>query len=616
MLNTRPRRALAGAAGALMIISAWASGPLSASAQSNPSNPSGRARVGPNVAFASAATKSKAPSSDPVRGVDTPAFAVDPANSNHVVMVDENFLTSQCEFHVTFDAGKSWTGGVLTTPGDFAQPPCHTFDSGGYAHDDQSVVFGSGQNVYTTFASHRGLQERPENHVIQGEGDSVMVARSTDGGRTFQIATVAIQGGPGPQPYVIRPGVAVQPGPGLNGDKLYVVGWQVNVTSGGASSGGGERAMLSATSTDSGATWSAPVLASAPGEVMREPTQPVVGPDGTVYVGWRDRNAAPAVNHIVVARSSDGGATWTTSDAGVAAAPGVKSGGGYPRLAIDSRSGTLYVVYQGAPSATETTISLQRSTDHGSTWSDPVTVNNDPAGTGVPHDSPGVFVAPNGRVDVAWLDQRSSYPTPDSAKASGEGDIYSAASSDGGLSFSANKRVTDRSINMDAGLIPRIGTYTWYGPAEAMMGSGSALAGWGDPRLGDVNTDTQDIYLATVTNGVTTPAPVKTMPTMTPVNLSIALSGMAYPGGAEEIGKQAQSKVVIVNQSDAAGALAGAVLARASFGPLLLSPAGGLTKALRDEVARLKPSGAYLIGGPAELSDQVTRDLNTAGRQG
>jgi putative cell wall-binding protein len=341
-----------------------------------------------------------------------------------------------------------------------------------------------------------------------------------------------------------------------------------------------------------------------------------VGPDGTVYVGWRDRNDPPAVNHIVVARSSDGGMTWTRSEAGVAAAPAVKSGGGFPRLAIDPRNGALALVYQAA-SPSGTSIAFQGSTDHGATWSDPVTVNDDPSGTGVPHDGPQVFVGPGGRINAVWLDQRDSNPTPAAAKASGQGDIYWASSTDGGKTFSANRRITDRSIDMDAGLIGRIGSYTWYGPAGVATGDSSMLMAWGDPRFGDVNTDTQGISLATVRLGVAGPPPVDTtIPRVSPTNLSVALSRLAYPGGAEEIGGQASSKVVVVNESDTGSALAGAVLARANSGPLLLSPAGGLTKALHDEVARMRPSGAYVIGDASSLSSKVTTDLKAAGVHG
>ena len=38
-----------------------------------------------------------------VRGIDTPNIAVNPANPLHMVEADNDFLTGQCDFHVTFD---------------------------------------------------------------------------------------------------------------------------------------------------------------------------------------------------------------------------------------------------------------------------------------------------------------------------------------------------------------------------------------------------------------------------------------------------------------------------------------------------------------------------------
>jgi len=104
----------------------------------------------------SEATRFQAENKDPVRGRDIPGFAVDPSDPRHVVMVDEEFIAGQCDFHTSFDGGRTWSDGHLTVPSDFADPPCRTYDSGGYAHFNKSVVWGTGQNVYTTFASHRG----------------------------------------------------------------------------------------------------------------------------------------------------------------------------------------------------------------------------------------------------------------------------------------------------------------------------------------------------------------------------------------------------------------------------------------------------------------------------
>jgi N-acetylmuramoyl-L-alanine amidase len=70
---------------------------------------------------------------------------------------------------------------------------------------------------------------------------------------------------------------------------------------------------------------------------------------------------------------------------------------------------------------------------------------------------------------------------------------------------------------------------------------------------------------------------------------------------------------VIVNDHDVAGALAAGVLARANLGPVLLAPRGGLSAAVKGELTRLAPVGAYVIGGTGSLSDQVVSDLAATG---
>jgi hypothetical protein len=549
-----------------------------------------------------------------LRGHDLPGLAVDPTNPSHIVLMEENFLAGQCDFHTSFDGGQTWTDGVLTAPSDFADPPCRTFDSGGYAHFNQSVVFGSGQNVYTVFASHRGAQERPEIHVVQGEGDSLIVSHSSDGGKTFQTGVVAIHGSPMSQPYVIRPGIAVDPRP--SGDRLYVEGWSVFVTSGGAQGGGGDRQLVTSVSNDGGATWSAPVAAQAPGEHIREPAPPVVGPDGAVYVAYRNRDAPSTDPHpVVVAKSTDAGMTWTrTTVAQMLPGPmNANNAAGFPRLAIDPKSNTLYVVYQNFATAGNVDLYVQQSTDGGATFSTPVQVNDDPSNPAVDHIAGRVAVAPNGRLDVVWVDGRNAYPTAASLMATPEGDIYYASSTDGGKTFSSNRRITDHSINFDTGLDQRVGSDIWYAPALAPIGNDAVMFAWGDPRLGNVDTDNQDIETATLRLNSSAPPEVQNLPRANPTDESIAASLLAYPAGAERIGSSASTKVVIAPTDDPASALAGAVLARANFGPLLLSSRAGLSKQLKDEITRLRPSGAYLVGTTPSLSPQVDKDLAAAG---
>ncbi|MDQ3896921.1 MAG: hypothetical protein M3326_06690, partial [Actinomycetota bacterium] len=47
-------------------------------------------------------------SPDPLRGRDIPGLAVDPADPRHIVMIDEDYVAGRCDFHVTYDSGKTW----------------------------------------------------------------------------------------------------------------------------------------------------------------------------------------------------------------------------------------------------------------------------------------------------------------------------------------------------------------------------------------------------------------------------------------------------------------------------------------------------------------------------
>ncbi|HWI04660.1 MAG TPA: sialidase family protein [Acidimicrobiales bacterium] len=522
----------------------------------------------------SEATRFQSENRDPIRGRDIPGFAVNPADPRHVVMVDEDFIGGQCDFHTSFDGGRTWASGHLTVPTDFADPPCVTYDSGGYAHFNKSVVWGTDQNVYTTFASHRGPKQRPETGTAAGEGDSVIVNRSTDGGRTFERGVVAIQGARESRPFIIRPGIAVQPRP--QGDKLYVVGWYVNnPLNMGAQGGAGDRRAVVASSEDGGRTWSAPVEAQAPDEKVREITPPVVGRDGSVYIAWRNRDdPANAPHPIVVAKSSDGGATWTRTSINQATPapagiPAPTGNAGFPKMAADPNTGNIYVVYLGFDFGDLDAI-IQRSTDNGATWSQPLRINDDPRGNGVRQLTPDISVAPNGRVDVVWFDTRTNLPSPIIPRPAGQGDVYYASSSDGGATFSSNRRISDRSINLDDGTLGRNGTYTWWGPDSVPLGNDAVLFAWGDARYGNVDTGTNDVVLATMRLGEGGPPLITELPKASPANLSVAASQMAYPGGSERIGAAFTSKLVVVHKDDVAGAWAGAVLARVNHAPLLV----------------------------------------------
>jgi len=597
------------------------------------------------------------------RARDVPGLAADPADPNHIVEAEIDPVNFQCDYNVSFDGGRTWKGGHLTIENrgenpPFPSPACsQNFDSGGYAHFNTGIEYGSGQNVYITFSAHRGDFNRPEANADAGDGDDSVVARSTDGGRTFRPAVVAVPGGGPVQGQGglagrgMRPQLAVQRGAGSGGqDRLYVSSWncfirvRASATSrGGCAGGGGDRRILVTRSDDAGATWNVPVLASAaavrtggaiaeagsPDEQAIEPSQPVVGPDGAIYVAYRSRditdgttcpvnpanpNPAPGgfpaskVNCLGVARSTDLGQTWTQRSTGVPLTGGVA-----PRLAIDTASpagvGTVYVAYYRSVGTDPGEIILQRSSDRGETWSTPVRVNDDPAGR--VQSFPQVTVGAGGRVDVTWFDRRHEYPGPGGARL---GDIYTARSSDGGASFAANRRVTDRSFNRDTGIEGALGSYFFYGPVSQPLAGGGLLTAWMDSRAGDADNGVQDVFLSRLDGGASMGA--SRIETATAAGLSVRLSRLAYPGGGEAMGLDPTTRLVVANEADVGGALAGAVLARASLGSLLLSPSGGLLAVVKAEAARMRPVGAFVIGDAGSLSGAVSSDLRDVTRGG
>jgi hypothetical protein len=615
------------------------------------------------------------------RGVDVPGLAVDPGNQAHIVEANIDPVDQQCEYHVSFDGGQTWTGGDLTLPAPTASiaypsPACsQNFDAGGYAHFNTGIVFGSGQNVYVTFSIHQGPFNRPESGPASdgGNGDDAVVAHSTDGGQTYAPAVIAVPGGgptsanPGLAGQGMRPQLAVQRGAGTNGqDRLYVASWNCYIrirasasSRGGCSGGGGDRRILVTRSDDGGATWTPFAFASATGvrtgtlppsptgsageagsfdEQSVEPSQPVIGPDGTVYVAYKNRDITDATTPdcpanpfvgattagfpsthrycVVIAKSTDGGVTWTRNSTGVALPTNTLIN---PRLAIDPSVGTtgkLYVVYQrqigASPTPTDPSdINEQSSTDGGVTWSPAVRVNDDP--NGAVQTNPWVAVGPGGVVDVAWFDQRNPYP------GATIGNVYFAQSTDGGATFSPNRRITDRSINQGTGLYEYLGAdfttgFDWYGPVLLPLNDGSVLAAWTDSRQGNYDNAFQDIYLSRLTS--TAGISKNTIATATPSGLSVMLSRLAYPGGPEGINGNAVTKVVVANQTDVAGALAGAVLARANWGPLLLSDSGSMSAVARADAARMVPEGGYVIGDTSTLSTTVSGQLLAATRNG
>jgi hypothetical protein len=167
------------------------------------------------------------------------------------------------------------------------------------------------------------------------------------------------------------------------------------------------------TSDDWGATWSAPRPIQTPGARGWD-SQIVVDPvDGrTVWAAWLERDKSD----IVVARSDDFGATWTSW-----VVDDTQAGTDKPILAV--RGDDVYVAYDHTQ-----TNWVSFSHDGGSTWD---SVKMQPTGKGkIGWSLPGGgTVAPNGDVHFSW----AGYEQNGGAK--GPVNLYVSSSRDGGLTW-------------------------------------------------------------------------------------------------------------------------------------------------------------------------------------
>ncbi|MGH2691894.1 MAG: sialidase family protein [Actinomycetota bacterium] len=180
----------------------------------------------------------------------------------------------------------------------------------------------------------------------------------------------------------------------------------------------------------------------------------VVAPDGTVYVAWIDvdvTNPSPKTGTLLMDRSLDGGATFgadmtaqtitaLANHLSTASASGDDArSGSYPSIAVaPGSSQTVYMVYVADPSgADEADVFFIRSTSGGASWSSPIKVNDDTTANDQFH--PAIAVKPDGTINLAWYDKRNS--ANDDAW-----DVYLATSTNGGMTFSANSRISDSSF--------------------------------------------------------------------------------------------------------------------------------------------------------------------------
>jgi hypothetical protein len=227
-------------------------------------------------------------------------------------------------------------------------------------------------------------------------------------------------------------------------------------------------------------------------------------------------DAAPP-RPIVYRRSLDQGRTWSALQDIDPGNVGF-SFGRRQLIAVDPASGALYVTWHGnanprarrppanepsTPAFDDREIFFRASLDGGDTWSPAKTVNDDASIPNIQHYNPGISVAPNGRLDLAWYDFRNS-PTPEfegpGGNAGGMNDIYMASSFDRGQSFTKNLKVNDRIIDRNIGVWSN-NVHSQTSVAVTSSDTTTYVA-WQDSRNGNATTNVEDIYFAAVRHAI------------------------------------------------------------------------------------------------------------------
>mgnify|MGYP003577069080 CR=1 FL=1 len=427
-------------------------------------------------------------------------IVVDPLNPDHAVGGYHAYLgestgsTSVIRVvgttSVTFDAGETWREVV---------PPIHPYQFTG----DPALAFDSrGRLYFANIADHEG----PGGNFT---GPSVVVARSDDGGLSWSSpATVArgftaITKGKrfGPNVFNDKDFIATDAGIGSPyRDRVYVT-WtrfQDVFTP--------KRAFFTApiflSYSDDGVTWSPAKAISGFNQALciarffglqgqcdvNQESYPAVAPSGRVYVSFTNFNTV-AQSQILVTSSDDGGVTWGTpsrvdfiEDFNLPISANfepVLTGCNF-RLSFkantagdpaDATGKTVYVVWSdnrngGLDPASGNFVSnldvfLGRSTDGGETWS-VVPVNLSP------NDQffPWVAVAPDGRVDVGYMDR---------AYSSGQ-DVCRYGYSLTRLTFDASGNVAGKTQTRLDSALSDPGNSFWFGQNSAFIGDYSGIA--------------------------------------------------------------------------------------------------------------------------------------------
>ena len=401
-----------------------------------------------------------------MRAQAEPHIARSVANADSLVATfqEGRFTTSgavDCGYSISHDGGLTWTRALI---------PNLTTASGGPYPRATDPVAGINLNGNICLCTLVATDPNFDN-------GAVVLSRSSDGGATFGLPTIAYQP-PNNSVFPDKDWMAINTFPGTASAGRIVVTFTLfsNVNSEGAP-------IYRAYSTNGGATWSSVANVNV-SDANLQGSQPVFLPNGNLaIVYWNFGSSSRPGERLEAVISTDGGVTFGPPKLIAFATeynePRIRSGSFLPSAVSDRTNGNLFVVYQALLSGNPR-ILFTKSTNGGNNWSAPIAISDNPAGSGV--FNPAINVSPNGQtVTAVFYDHRNN---PGSATLV---DLYLAQSFDGGTTWQPNIRLT--SVSTDASLAPltsagyMLGDY--QGVAQPTNANVPAVPVWIDTRTGN-----------------------------------------------------------------------------------------------------------------------------------
>jgi hypothetical protein len=390
-----------------------------------------------------------------------PAIAVNPLNHLNVVVAQKdersapglNTETKEVWMDTSLDGGLTWPVQTHIPMPDNTLPQ----------QSDPVLTFSDNNMVFVTIIGYT---------QFGGAGNATMVARSIDGGLTWGNAVYLNLGQGGSD----KEWTAIDLNPASPYYHRIYVTW-TNFAAGPE--------FIEKWSSDNGLTWNPPggsnyVTVSFGSYDNGQFSMPVVLPNGNVIATWNDFGG-----HLVVGKSTDGGQSFINPNwvavniTNVNAVPGAAWRlNTIPSTTASPATGTLVSVWADGRNGKDD-IYFTRSTNGGTTWSAAARVAHNAAGSSYQVE-PWVSVAPNGRFDVIWYDDRDFPGNLNTFH------IYATHSTDDGATWTGpDEQVTDASSNLNVGIPQGAG---WNGAAGDYINVASvddaAYAVWTDTRSG------------------------------------------------------------------------------------------------------------------------------------